>query len=656
MAASPISGFSVRRGVLLLATLTAGFSVLAAGAAAQEIPAPKPGPPSIEEYATVEATSGGVPVWCFGNLVNVYGQSPDLNPGVVTQKGNKNPFVKIKPKKSWEIKHNLAGSEHEMTVRTAWNDSHPTLPIHLIDGDPETIWSSWGCALPDGRPEWIRVDLPVEATVASVALVCSKAFSQRYPPFGRALPRQLEIRLSRDAAHWETVFQTKALAPAAAGTTEIKFPPRPAKQIWLVANELAEKAAWQGYIFSLGELEVRDPGGNNLSLLARGAGVTVSSTSYGLLNDRFTQDALWGPLQYDLGNKWVRVGPDNGSFTWNYVETEKGKLQIDRRADESITECVRNGLEVIMVLDFKGNWRYQVPPRKTNWREARYREFNDNYTDPPGAFLQNPEMRDGYRRYVEYMVRHFKDRVAIFEIGNEWNLWFGPEQYVKEIFEPTYAIVKKESPAAKVMLGSPGGFDTSAILACLGQPDPCGIQDGKFLARSGNTENIKTCTLVVADKVRAKDAAVSVDARNVGQSGILLRFKDLENFLLATYAPHLNVIFFHERTGGRWGTMFDVVPTPAMGPELHLSAKVEGSEATFAISDGLRHATTRHTVRQFNDAGMVGFAQFRLSDDCPFSTQAFDNFEVLDPAGKRILREEFHGANGAIDWVSLATQ
>ena len=402
-----------------------------------------------------------------------------------------------------------------------------------------------------------------------------------------------------------------------------------------------------GHVFSLGELEVRDRTGSNLALVSRGAGVTVSSTSYGLLNDRITQDLLWGPLQYDLGNTWVRVGPDNGSFTWNYVEIEKGKPQIDPRADQSITECVRNGIQVIMVLDFKGNWRYQNPPRKTNWREARYREFNDNYSDSPGHFFQNPEMKQGYLRYVDYMVRHFKDRVSIFEIGNEWNAWFGPEQYVKEVFEPTYAAVKKAAPAARVMLGSPSGFDAGAILACLGQPAECGIRDGKFQAHGGNTDNVKTCTLVVANKIHARNVAASIDARHAGQSAILLRYKDLDDFLLAAYVPHMKAIFFHERTGGRWGQILAPVPIPAFGPELHLTAKVQGPQATFTVSDGVRQATTHITVRQLNDAGAVGFAQL-LGDQLTFGSQAFDNFEILDEAGKSILREEFNGANDTI--------
>jgi hypothetical protein len=147
----------------IIIIVSVGMTCLATGShlAAQTPPPTAASSPRIEDYATIESMIGRVPVFSFGNLVYVYGQSPDLLPGSVMQRGNANPGVKIRPKKSWEIKHNLAGCEHEMTVRSARTDSHPTLPIHLIDGDPETIWSSWGCAVPDGRPEWIRIDLPL---------------------------------------------------------------------------------------------------------------------------------------------------------------------------------------------------------------------------------------------------------------------------------------------------------------------------------------------------------------------------------------------------------------------------------------------------------------------------------------------------------------
>ena len=215
---------------------------------------------------------------------------------------------------------------------------------------------------------------------------------------------------------------------------------------------------------------MRDPAGNNLALVSRGAGVTVSSTSHGCNNDRYTQDSLWNPLNYDLGNKWVRAGGDNGSYMWHFTEHEKGKLEIDSAFDASITECVKHGVSVIMNLDFKGNWLYAKEPRKTDWVQSRFREFNDYYNDPLGIppVTNSPEMFAAYLKYVECMVEHFKDRVAYFEIGNEWNAWTA-DFYMSRFFEPTYVAVKKIAPDAKIMLGSPAGFAARLILGCLGK-------------------------------------------------------------------------------------------------------------------------------------------------------------------------------------------
>ncbi|MFV1967481.1 MAG: discoidin domain-containing protein, partial [Pirellulaceae bacterium] len=129
--------------------------------------------PSIEDYATIEAYVGDVPVYAFG-FSYVYGVGPELLPGVVMQEGNTKAVAKLKPKKSWEITSNLCGSTPAREPKTMWNDDQPLLPIHLIDGDPETAWSSRGMTAPGVQPEWIRVDLPAESTVAAVALVCSK--------------------------------------------------------------------------------------------------------------------------------------------------------------------------------------------------------------------------------------------------------------------------------------------------------------------------------------------------------------------------------------------------------------------------------------------------------------------------------------------------
>src|SRR5437870_415580 len=66
-------------------------------------------PPDMADYATVEAHCQGEPVYAFG-YTYVYGVSPDLQPSVQLQQGNNRPWIKIRPKKSWQIKSNKFGS------------------------------------------------------------------------------------------------------------------------------------------------------------------------------------------------------------------------------------------------------------------------------------------------------------------------------------------------------------------------------------------------------------------------------------------------------------------------------------------------------------------------------------------------------------------
>ncbi|MBI4327586.1 MAG: discoidin domain-containing protein [Chloroflexi bacterium] len=134
------------------------------------------------------------------------------------QKGNSRPVVKVKPKKSWEIEYNLCGSTPAREPKTMWNDDQPLLPIHLIDGNPETAWSSRGQAAADTQPEWIRIDLPAESMVASVGLVCSEygpsglANLAKTPQMilgvGKSLPGELTINLSQDGKSWNTVYSS----------------------------------------------------------------------------------------------------------------------------------------------------------------------------------------------------------------------------------------------------------------------------------------------------------------------------------------------------------------------------------------------------------------------------------------------------------------
>ena len=593
---------------------------------------PKDGP-SIEDYATIEAYVGEVPVYAFG-YTYVYGVGPDLLPGVIMQDQNTNAVTKFKPKKSWEITSNLCGSTPAREPKTMWNDDQPLLPIHLIDGNPETAWCSRGMTAPDVQPEWIRIDMPAESTVASVALVCSKVGPSANAKLrlGKSLPKELTIKLSRDGKTWDTVHENKDFGGSDSERNLIRFDPRPAKMIWVVGKGFGNVGFW-GPSFSIGQLEVHNQAGENLALVSRGSGVQVSSTHYGYGMDRFTQDMLW-PIQYDLGFKWTRVGYDMGTYLWSYVEREKGKLQVDRRSDEAITEAHNNGLGVILCLD-KGNWLYQAPPRKTDWKKSRVTEIMETYYDHQGWPHESEALLQGYLRYVDYMVRHFKGRVAYFEICNEWQ-GIGMQNYCK-ILNPALKTIKEADPNARVMLGSTGGFDRQAILRCLGGKIVPSVSSGRL--------QVSGLTVGVPKGIELKDATVSVDALSNAEAGIVLRYQDGRNYLLANYSPGMGGIYFHEVIDGDWGAAHGHVGTGTLGPEIRLEATVKGSNVTLALSDGNQEFTTTHTIQKYDRAGAVGLFH-NLTPK-----QEFDNFEVSDASGKKVLEERFDRPDGPFeDW------
>ncbi len=417
--------------------------------------------PDIRNHATIEAFANGEPVYAFG-YTYVYGVSPGLEPTVRLQEGNKRPWSKIRPKKSWELKGHKFGSTPAREPKTAWNDDQPLLCVHLIDGDPETVWCSRGQVQPDVEPVWIRIDLPVERPIRSLALVPHPKGMGKLGSggaVGQAFPKQLEVKVSRDGWHWDTVANNQnLLLPDPSKPLLFSFGPRLAKQIWIVGREFPLVLDY-GHCFSLGEVEIRGDDGENLALISRGAGVTVSSTNTGYGMDRYTQDMLW-PIQYDVGFKWLRVGYDMGVFLWSYVEREKGRLEVDARADAAITEAVANGMKVIMCLD-KGNWLYAPQPRKKD----RTRELMETYYDRPPAPTEGDEAHlQGYLDYVRYMVRHFKDRVRYFEIMNEWTK--PVEEYVR-LAKAAIPVIREEYPEAKILAVSAGGFDREFILRYL---------------------------------------------------------------------------------------------------------------------------------------------------------------------------------------------
>lgn len=110
------------------------------------------------------------------------------------------------------------------------------------------------------------------------------------------------------------------------------------------------------------------------------------------------------------------------------------------------------------------------------------------------------------------------------------------------------------------------------------------------------TEKGKICAtnmVSVLKSVCEKDVLVSVRVTRTAESGIVLRFQDIHNYLVGLYNPIIGAIYFLERRGGSWGPFFayriphlGIVDVPEIKPEFVLSAAVCGNCATVSIDDG----------------------------------------------------------------------
>jgi hypothetical protein len=145
-----------------------------------------------------------------------------------------------------------------------------------------------------------------------------------------------------------------------------------------------------------------------------------------------------------------------GMFTWAYVEREKGRLEVDPRADAAVTDASACGVSVILCLD-KGNWLYAAAPK----RKDRTRELMETYYDRPPEPHKNQGSLEGFLSYARYMVRHFKDRVRYYEVFNEWFSSAGTVRDYTAFARKVIAVIREEYPEARIVSVSPGSWEMS---------------------------------------------------------------------------------------------------------------------------------------------------------------------------------------------------
>ena len=415
------------------------------------------------ERPQVQTACGGVPIKRFG-FCWVLGEAPSLLDDVSLQAGNNAPRVKVHPKDSSQIKRNYLGVTTTRMPRSTENDYLPVEAIHLIDGNLQTCWMSRSQTQPDVQPVWIRLDFPVQQAIERVVLRKRPLSDQPRSTLGwvpihgaaevgRGMPETITIKASTDSRVWETLCDGPTNDSPKKFDFEFRFASRPVKQIWITAGKLplVENIL---YAFSLAEVEVYGAAGKNVALATRGTGVTVNSTHHGPGQELAAHRWYW-PLHYDAGFKWARVGYHDDPINWHWVEKEKGVFKIDPETDAAVTELVSHGVNIVMSLDF-GNRLYCGPAARTL---PQLWEWNYDMPAPPTT----PEAIAAWARYVEFMVKHFRDRVGHFEIWNEWNIscYWGAAPRVEHYLAVARAaipVIRKNAPAAKIMMGSWAGF------------------------------------------------------------------------------------------------------------------------------------------------------------------------------------------------------
>ena len=144
---------------------------------------------------------------------------------------------------------------------------------------------------------------------------------------------------------------------------------------------------------------------------------------------------------------------------------------------------------------------------------------------------------------------------------------------------------------------------------------PTQRKNGRLLGHKG--------MVTILEKVSNKDLMASVDARSDAEAGIILRFQDPDNYLVALYTPLLKKIYLHDRKDGKWGDSLGEVDVPTVGAKIHLTAGACGDQAAMMMTDGAKIYSTPIVKVGNTTAGKAGLWLFQIGE-----RQEYANFEL----------------------------
>ena len=158
-------------------------------------------------------------------------------------------------------------------------------------------------------------------------------------------------------------------------------------------------------------------------------------------------------------------------------------------------------------------------------------------------------------------------------------------------------------------------FDGTDASAWKDYGTPTQRKDGRLVGGKG--------MVTIVEKANDRDVMASADANSDAEAGIILRFHDAANYLVALYTPSLKKIYLHDRKDGQWGDPLGAVDVPEIGPKIHLAAAVSGDYAAMVLTDGRKTYYTPIVKVSNTASGKAGLWLFQIGD-----RQEFDNFEL----------------------------
>jgi hypothetical protein len=374
-------------------------------------------------------------------------------PGTL-QKDNGAPLAPVRHRRSEEIGRNPYGICAHLPRARDYED--PFHPGHLIDGSPQTYWSSQQRASPyPGDPPWVQLDFPEARTITQVNLV----------PYWRNtdFPRGFAVRALEGGGQWRTVLRVANHTLAESGPRcgdrivqcfPLGDPPRARalrlqfERLPLAQGNYAEVA--QGYKARLSGIQVLGDDGQNIAHPLSGTRVSASDTFTGWQNTASSVAESFGRL-LDLGVKWVRVGQWGDQTEWAAVERARGRFEMDPVTDAAIQTLCDARVDILWGLMY-GNALYERPERP-------FQEIGPIFDEGhPFSYNPGPRTEAGRRaflRYVDFVVRKYGDRIQWWELWNEENGWYPghePEFYGKLLLAVARHI-KSIRPTLKVMFG-----------------------------------------------------------------------------------------------------------------------------------------------------------------------------------------------------------